>query len=273
MFVWSVFVLRVERQAKILQLIREKGFVANDELATIFNVTQATIRRDLKSLKGQNLIRLDHGGSYDVDYLTSGSEPLYETKVYVNKEHKRLIGQATTDLISDNETIFLDSGTTNGQIAHFLCGKQLENVTVVTCDIVVAHTLGSDQNINVLVLGGIVRKSFYSLYGPYTEMVLKNIRADKLFLGIDAASVDAGISNIVLEEVPIKQLMIQNCDQVVMVADSTKFGINAPYKVCSWDAIDHVITDDCIEKNYIEFLDNHEISTTIVNMSDENCDE
>lgn len=265
--------LRVERQAKILQLIREKGFVENDELATIFNVTQATIRRDLKSLKEQNLIRLDHGGSYDVDFLTSGSEPIYEAKVNISKEQKRLIGQAATNLVKDNQTIILDSGTTNGQIAHSLCGKQLENVTVVTCDIVVAYALGSDPNISVLVLGGKMRKSFYSLYGPYTEMVLRNIRADKLFLGIDAASMDVGISNIVLEEVPLKQLMIQNSDQVVMVADSSKFGINAPYKVCSWDAIDHVITEDCIEKEYTEFFDNREITTTLVNVSAEICDE
>ena len=76
---------RAERQAKILKLIRERGFVKNEELASLFNVTQATIRRDLKALKEQSLVRLDHGGSYDVDFMASGSEPLYETKVYVNK--------------------------------------------------------------------------------------------------------------------------------------------------------------------------------------------
>jgi DeoR/GlpR family transcriptional regulator of sugar metabolism len=123
------------------------------------------------------------------------------------------------------------------------------------------------------VLGGILRRSFYSLYGPYTELALRNIHADKIFLGVDAVSMDVGVSNIVLEEVPMKQLMIQNSDQVVMVADSTKFGINAPYKVCSWEDIDYVITDDCIAKNYIEFLDNQGISQTLVNISAEIYDE
>jgi DeoR/GlpR family transcriptional regulator of sugar metabolism len=265
--------LRAERQANILQLIRERGFVKNETLASIFKVTQATIRRDLKALKEQSLIRLDHGGSYDVDFLASGSEPVYETKVYVNKERKRLIAQKAVDLIKDNETIILDSGTTNAQIAHNLRNQHFENVTVVTCDIVVANTLGSVKNINVLVLGGILRKSYYSLYGPYTEMALKNIRANKLFLGIDAASMDVGVSNIVLEEVPVKQLMIQNSDQVVMVADSSKFGVNAPYKVCPWEDIDYVITDDCIEKNYIEFFTNQGISPILVNIPAESCDE
>lgn len=264
---------RAERQAKILQLVRERGFVKNEELASIFKVTKATIRRDLKALKDQSLIRLDHGGSYDVDFLASGSEPVYETKVYVNKEHKRMIGQAAVNLIKDNDTIILDSGTTNAQIAHNLRNQHLENVTVVTCDIAIAHILGSVKNINVIVLGGILRRSFYSLYGPYTELALKNIRANKFFLGIDAASMDVGVSNIVLEEAPVKQLMIQNSDQVVMVADSTKFGINAPYKVCSWNEIDYVITDDCIEKNYIEFCDNHGISLILVNISTELCND
>jgi DeoR/GlpR family transcriptional regulator of sugar metabolism len=263
--------LRAERQAKILQLICERRFVENKELASIFEVTKATIRRDLKTLKEQNLIHLDHGGSYHIDFLNSGNEPLYETKVYVNKELKRLIAQAATNLVKDNQTIILDSGTTNAQIAHSLRNQHLENVSVVTCDIAVAQILGSDKNINVLVLGGILRKSFYSLYGSYTEMVMRNIRANKVFLGIDAANIDVGISNVTLEEVPIKQLMIQNSDQVVMVADSSKFGINAPYKVCSWDSIDQVITDDCIEKDYIEFFETHGVESTIVNSSAEIC--
>lgn len=265
--------LRAERQAKILQIIRDKGFVANDELAVIFDVTQATIRRDLKALKEQNLIHLDHGGSYIVDFLTSGSEPIYETKVYVNRDRKRIIAQMAADLVESNQTVILDSGTTNGQIAQYLRGKNLKNVTVVTCDIVVAQALGSDPNIDVIVLGGILRKSFYSLYGPYTEMVLRNIHANTVFLGIDAASIDVGISNIVLEEVPIKQLMIQNSDHVYIVADSSKFGVTASHKVCSWDKIDHIITDDCIDPDYVKFFESVDISATIVEVSAGNCGE
>ena len=118
-----------------------------------------------------------------------------------------------------------------------------------------------------------MRRSFYSLYGPYTESALKNIYANKVFLGIDAANIDVGVSNIILEEVPVKQLMIQNSDRVVMVADSTKFGNNAPYKVCSWDDLDQVITDDCLEKNYNDFLDNKGISSTLVKISADIYDE
>ena len=80
--------------------------------------------------------------------------------------------------------------------------SHLKNLTVITCDIMVAKELGQEQNMNVIVLGGQLRKSYYSTYGPYTEYVIRNLRANKFFLGIDAANAD-GITNIVLEEVPI----------------------------------------------------------------------
>ena len=263
--------IKIERQAKILQVIRERGYVENDELARLFIVTSATIRRDLKMLSKQNLVRLDHGGSSDVNLLESLTEPAYETKVYVNHESKRLIGQAAASLVSDGDTILLDSGTTSACVAQSLRSTRLRNLTVITCDIMVAKELGSEQNINVLVLGGILRHSFYSLYGPYTEMVLKNLRADKFFLGVDAVSIEHGVSNIVLEEVPIKQLMITNSTEVIMVADGSKFGRNAPYRVCALDAVHQVITDHCIDTGYLNFFEEHTIQATVVRAEPASC--
>jgi DeoR/GlpR family transcriptional regulator of sugar metabolism len=264
--------LRAERQAKILQMIRERGYIQSDELSSLLDVTQATIRRDLKTLNEQRLIRQDHGGAYNIDALDGSVEPLYETKVYVNREAKRLIGAAAAALICDNDTIMLDSGTTNAEIAQSLLGTSLQNLTVVTCDLIVAKLLCPEPSINVLLLGGILRKSFYSAYGPYTESVLRNIRANKFFLGIDAASMVHGISNIVLEEVPIKQMMIQNSDQVIMVADGSKFGKNAPYKICSWEAVHRIITDNCVASEYLEFFATHSIAAQVVKTKPEACE-
>ncbi len=256
--------LKIQRQAKILQLIHKRGFIQNEELAKILGVTQATIRRDLKSLRQQNLIRLDHGGAYDVALMEGSSEPLYETKAYINIDRKRLIGQAAAQMVEDQETIFLDSGTTNAQIAKSLRKTHLKNVTVVTPDIMVAKELCSEEEFHVVVLGGLLRRYYYSLYGPFTLAILKNIQANKVFLGIDAASMDAGISNIVLEEVPVKQLMITNSQQVIIVSDSSKFDCFAPYHVCPWDSVDHVISDDCVNEQYKEFFQVHDIGLEMV---------
>src|SRR3990172_5212933 len=112
--------IKIERQAKILQTIRERGFVENEELARSFAVTSATIRRDLKSLSEQGLVRIDHGGASVTGLIDSFVEPLYETKVYLNYEAKRAIGLAAAAMVQEDEVIILDSGTTNAQIAHSL---------------------------------------------------------------------------------------------------------------------------------------------------------
>ncbi len=256
--------LRVARQAQILQLIGERGFVGNDELARLLDVTQTTIRRDLKVLSEQNLIKLDHGGSFSTGLLDAVVEPVYETKVYVNYERKRAIGAAAASLVCDGDAIILDSGTTSIQIASFLKRSQLKNLTVFTCDLLVAKELCPAQNIAVVMLGGTVRKSFYSTNGPYTEEILRNITVKKAFLGVDAAHKENGIFNFVLEEVPVKQLMIQNSDELFIVSDSSKFGKTAPYKVCSWDVVDQVVTDNFENQEFLECLSQKNIKTTIV---------
>lgn len=265
--------LRVARQAKILQMINERGFVENEELARLYKVTQTTIRRDLKALTEQNLIKLDHGGSFSMDLLDTAVEPHYETKVFVNNEKKRAIGAAAASLVRDGDSIILDSGTTNAQIAHFLKHAQLKNVTVITCDLMVAKELCSEPNITVVMLGGVLRKSYYSAYGPFTEYILKNLTAKKAFLGIDAADKDNGIFNFVLEEVPIKQLMIQNSDEVIMVSDSSKFGKNALYKVCPWEDIDQVITDNCVSQEFLDNFMQKNVKVTVVSPSTSLCDD
>jgi DeoR/GlpR family transcriptional regulator of sugar metabolism len=265
--------LRVARQAKILQLINERGFVENEELARLFAVTQTTIRRDLKALSQQQLIKLDHGGSFSKDLLDNGVEPLYETKLFLNRETKRAIGAAAAGMVTDGDVVILDSGTTNAQIAYCLKRAGLKNVTVVTCDLMVAKELCPEPNITVVMLGGVLRKYYYSAYGPFTENILRNLTARKAFLGIDAADKASGIWNLVLEEVPIKQLMIRNSDQVIMVGDSSKFGKSALYKVCPWEEIDHVITDDCISDEYRGFFDQQNIKLRLVSTPAGGCDE
>lgn len=255
--------LRVARQAKILQMINDRGFIENEELAKIFEVTQTTIRRDLKTLVEQKLIKLDHGGSYNLDLLDSSVEPLYETKVYLNHERKHAIGAKAASLVRDGDSIFLDSGTTIVEVAHQLKHSKLKNLTVITCDLMVAKDLGSEPNITVVMLGGTLRKSYYSVYGPYTEYILSNITATKLFLGIDAANMNSGIFNTVLEEVPIKQLMIRHSDEVFLVSDSSKFGKKALHKVCSWEEIDHIISDCNVSQEYLDFFKQKNINLLV----------
>ena len=102
--------IRIERQAKIIQILREREYIENSELTRLFNVTQATIRRDLKALSKQGLVRTDHGGASVASPSHVFEEPLYETKVFVNHEAKQAIGMAAAALVRDGDSILLDSG-------------------------------------------------------------------------------------------------------------------------------------------------------------------
>ena len=255
--------LKFERQAKILQLLGDRGFISNEDLAKEFNVSLVTIRRDLKNLLKQNLIKLEHGGVTDINYLVRGKEPLYNTKVFMNKEKKQAIGAAALKLIKEGEVIILDSGTTTAEIARNICKARFKDLTIITNDLMVAKELCQDNNLQVLLLGGILRNSYYSTYGPYVEMILKLLKANKYFMGVDAVNVTHGIFNLVLNEVSVKQKMISISDKIIMVADSSKFLKDAPYKVCDFKDIDMIITDEGLQESYSEFFKSIEINLLI----------
>jgi len=246
--------LRAERQAKILQMIREKGSISSEKLIELFNVSHVTIRRDLVELADQKLIILEHGGATSIDFLEGMPEPLYDTKLYVQSNKKIAIAREAVKLIKDGDILILDSGTTNYRLAQQLKTEKFNSLTVITSDIMVAKELSPHSRITVITLGGIVRKSYYNAYGPFTEMVLGNLKANKLFLGFDGANVQRGFSNNVLEEVPVKQKMMAICDETIALGDSTKYGMDAPYTICGWEKIQRVITDYAIAPEFLTYF-------------------
>ena len=252
--------LKAERQAKILQAIRENGFIQSDHLIERFGVSHVTIRRDLIALANQNLIHLEHGGATSIDYLEGTAEPLYDTKLYVHSEAKNAMAEAALQIVNDEDILILDSGTTNYRFAQKLKARKFTSLTVITSDIMVAKELSPHPNISVNVLGGILRRSYFNVYGPFTEMVISNLKANKFFIGFDGATPSRGLSLNILEEVPVKQKMIEICDEIIVFGDSSKYGVAAPYLICGWDSIHRVIVDDSIKMEYLEFFSENNIN-------------
>ena len=259
---------RIERHANILQLVKERGFIENDELARLFDVSIVTIRRDLKTLHGQRLVTLEHGGVAAADYIDAAVEPLYETKAYIHSEQKQAIGFEAVKLIEEGDTVILDSGTTTACIARHLKNSKFNNVTIITNDLIIGKELCPYPGINVLVVGGMLRKSYYTAYGHFTEQFLKHLKAHKAFLGLDAANMTRGISALQIEEIAVKQGMMEISDEVILTADSSKFGIDATYKICDWDLIDRVVTDSAIDKDFRDFFASSTIQLNIVEVAE-----
>ncbi len=255
--------LKIERHAKILEYFKSRGFATNEELTQNFNVSLITIRRDLKELSKQNLIRLEHGGASDINYLLDGKEPLYNTKIFMNREKKQAIGEKAAELIKEGENIILDTGTTTIEVAKNIKKRRFNNLTVITNDLMIAKELCTDKNIKVLILGGILRPFFFSSYGYYTEIMLKSLKVDKYFMGIDAINELRGVFSLIIDEVPIRKEMISISNQVILVSDSTKFGKEAPYKVCDLENINKIVTDCEIKDSTKEILESLHISVLI----------
>ena len=144
-----------ERQEKTLRLVKDKEMVTVDELSALFKVSKATIRRDLEELYSQGLVRRQHGGASKV-LIKSKEPPLLQRSSLLSDEKKK-IGKAAADLIADGETIFLGSGSTVLEVARQL--KNKKGLSVISNSLPVINTVNGFLDINIIVVGGMLRKS------------------------------------------------------------------------------------------------------------------
>ena len=235
----------------------------SDALMDMLSVSHVTIRRDLVSLAEQRLIKLDHGGATSITFLEGNSEPMYETKVHYDADKKNAMAREAIEIISDGDFLVLDAGTTTYLLAKQLAKENFKSLTIITCDLMVARELSPHLSYTVVMLGGILRKSFYNVYGPFLESELDKLRGNKLFLSFDGASIARGISLNILEEIPVKKKMIEVCDQVIVYGDSTKYGVEGLYNICGWENIHRVIVDDAVDHRFIDYFDKQKISYQI----------
>nr|MBC7244519.1 DeoR/GlpR transcriptional regulator [Chloroflexota bacterium] len=243
--------LAEERRAILLDKLREKGYIEVAEIAVPLEVSPATIRRDLAHLeRGGQLIRTRGGAVIAVPSTTL--EPPYEIKRQRNIEQKRRIAAAAAEMVRDGETIILDAGSTTYELALLLARRR--NLTVVTNDLQIAVKLAANPNIALVCTGGVARANVYTLLGPQTEAFLRTLRVNKTFLGADAIHEDGVIGNVVLEEVAIKQAMLHAGEQVIVLADSSKFGVIGFARVCDLGEVDVLITDTDVSTRALDML-------------------
>jgi DeoR family transcriptional regulator of aga operon len=227
------------RRAEIMNILRERGKVRVKELSRKFNLSEVTIRNDLKDLHRRGLARKAHGGAVLRDIITV--EPSLQERFLSHAEEKQRIGAAVADLINDGETIVLDSGSTTQEIAKRIKGKQ--NLQVITNGVNIAMELVGAKGIQVILLGGVVRRNSFSIVGHFAEEMLGHLSADKLFIAADGCDMEFGISTPNLEESRVNQAMFRIAREKILVADSSKFGKRSLSRIASLLEIDKIITD------------------------------
>jgi len=243
--------LRYERHTQLRRWIDEQGVARVGELSARFGVSEATIRRDLEHLDSQGLVRRDHGGAVRAD-VRSRQPPVLQRMTEQMAEKER-IGRLAAGLVRAGETIFIGSGTTTMAVARNLEG--IEHLTVITNALNIANELLHRTGISLIVIGGQVRDSELSLIGPLTEQALKDLRTDKVFLGIGSVNIRDGLTNDHLPELTTDRAIIGIASELILVADHTKLGSVSTSRVAPVTAVNILVTDTGAPPEMIQELE------------------
>jgi DeoR family transcriptional regulator, aga operon transcriptional repressor len=249
-----------ERRQHILGLVQEHGRVLVGELSNSLKISQITIRKDLDFLQSKGLIQRSHGGALKIQ-SSAMIDPTLEEKQKRNVAEKQRIASAAIAMVKEDQCIILDSGTTTTAIAERL--KKFKRLTVITNAVNIATELAG-TDLEVILVGGTLRKNSFSLVGPLAEDNLEEMHADILFLGVDGFDLQVGITTPNLLESRVNRAMVKAARYVVAVCDSSKFNRLSLSRIVAPQAVHHVITDSALSSEIIESLRAFNIGLTLV---------
>src|SRR5688572_24599620 len=212
--------LAKEQRRRVIRALVESSSQGNvAELARRFRVSEVTIRSDLAALADIGALVRVHGGALPPG--DSEELPITVKQTLYHAEKVR-IATAAAALIQDGETVILDSGTTTAEIARQIRGLKLRSINVITNALNIAVLLANAHHVNLIIPGGMLRRKSWSLAGPQAEQALRELQADRLFLGVDSLDPEIGVMPPHVLEAKLNALMIGIARQVVAVADSSK---------------------------------------------------
>ena len=237
---------QTERQRQIASLTLQEGRVEVAELSDRFNVTTETIRRDLSHLQRQQLLRRVHGGAVPMDH--HGFEPLVAVRIDQHDSEKRRIARLAVREITRDSAVMIDSGSTLTRLAEVLPVDM--NLRVVTNSLITAQVLADKEGVNVLVLGGEVRRNTLAMVDADTVASVRPLTVDTLFISSDAASAN-GLTTPYSEEAALKRAMITSARRVIALVDHFKFVEDHFIRFAEWSDIDLLITNSDLDPKVV----------------------
>jgi DeoR/GlpR family transcriptional regulator of sugar metabolism len=255
--------LKEERQQRILEIARDSRQVTVADLSNRFDVSEVTIRRDLRDLAEQGVLRRAHGGA--IVAVPAPPEPPVVHRMGRAENCKECIGHAAAALVSDGDSVFIGSGSTTTHVARHLVERR--DLTVVTNALNVATELATAEGVTVVVTGGMMRASELSLIGHITEQALREVRVEKVILGMQAIDLEAGMTNDYLPEVMTDRTTIEMAPELIVVADHTKFGKVASAYIAPVERVTTVVTDAGIDPDKVARLEAIGIQVIIADAS------
>lgn len=230
--------LAKQRRDRLLELVRVGRFASLPELVERLGASESTIRRDLNLLEQEGAARRIHGGVL----YTGGSPrlPHFDAQQPAEWDKKKAIAVAAAKLIEDGDSILVDGGSTTYEVARFLVGRPLH---VVTTSLPVANLFASDSNGDLVLIGGNICPRSGVARGPYADAMLSRVRVRRAILSVAGVHHEGFFNNDLLL-VETERAMMRAASEVIVVADSTKFGRQSLTHLCPLEAVSRLVVDD-----------------------------
>ena len=242
-----------ERRKRILELLKASGTLSLRELAEAVQSSEVTVRRDVRALEADGLLERHHGGASLPGELSS-REPTFVQKTQVATAEKAAIADLAAALVEDGDAIVIGPGTTAHALARRLTGHS--ELAVVTNSLLVAQTLSDSPRIEVVMTGGTLRGSIQALVGSSAEHALSELRARRAFISGNGLTAERGLSTPNVQVAGIDRALAAAAEEVVVLADHTKIGVDAMVQTVPTERIDHLVTGEEASPEEL-----HELST------------
>lgn len=240
-----------ERRQRLVRFLRERPGIKVTELAERLNVSQGTIRNDLRALEQTGQIERVRGGAVTRD-SHHPANPSFAARVRVHAEAKARIAGRAAEMIEDGDSIILDASTTVFAMVTHL--ERLRNLTIVTNGIETALALAKNPSHTVILVGGVLRPDGTSVVGHLGAQILDDLHIKTAFVSCSGFTPKAGLTEIDIQEVLIKRRMIGCAERVIALIDSHKFGRVDLTSFASLEQISHILTDSDLDSTFIEQL-------------------
>jgi DeoR/GlpR family transcriptional regulator of sugar metabolism len=237
------------RRRQLLELINRRGFATLEDLVASLSVSESTVRRDLEALDQAGAIKRTHGGAVCAGDVRA--MPALDDRADTATEEKAAIGRAAAWLVRDGDTVLLDGGTTTLEVARSLVGRRIQ---VVTNSLPIASLLAPHKDTDLILIGGYVYPRTGVAMGPIAIASMEGIRVHKVIMGAGGI-VAEGVYNSNSLLVETERRMMRCGQEVVVVADSTKFGRLSLSRLCGLNEIQHLVVDPALPEGFLPLLE------------------
>ncbi|MCE5257418.1 MAG: DeoR/GlpR family DNA-binding transcription regulator [Spirochaetaceae bacterium] len=234
------------RESLILNILAEKGSLSVTSLARELDVSEVTIRSDLKNLEAKGFLNRTRGGAQ-----SSFSRDILERQ-RLNIEEKSRIAKAAAEFVHDGDTIMIEAGTTTALIIRYLTGKR--GVQIVTNSTLVFSNARLNPALSIILTGGIFRKETESLVGPVALKAISEFNVRYAFVGTDGFSIERGLTTQLVEGAEIVKAMKGRAEETWLVADSSKYGKTGFVSVLPLGEVNGIITDTRIDESALRVM-------------------